>query len=137
MIAVSKAWHRTTAWVLGASATLFLMHTADELWSRWDFGAQLSSSTLAVLVMGGTVGAAFLALAGVLAANRWGLGLAALLGAFAAYSGGTHFFNTDGMDAARWLVVVPQVAMGLVLLVMAGREVLVTGVARRPRAAGL
>lgn len=115
-------WRQTTIWALAVSAIAAAMHSADELWSRWDYGAQVGDATIVSLTSGALTGIALLALGGVLTRHRWGSALAVAFGLFALYSGGTHLVNTDGMNALRWVVVAAQIGGALVLVVTASRD---------------
>lgn len=109
-------WNETSVWALAAAMVFSLMHVADELWSRWDFGENMVSSseqaslqTVPVLILG------LWAFAWLLLRRPWGYAVALALALAVLWTGGSHFINTDGMTAFRWGVVSLEVLSALVL----------------------
>lgn len=131
-------WGKTSAWALAAAAVLTAMHLADELWTRWDIAAsQISSGFEAALMVAGMLVIAFAAFAGILLERRWGSVLGVVFGLYAMWPPLTHFVSTSGMTTSRWAVEVLAALSGIVLVVAAGRELMLLRPATKAKPAGL
>lgn len=111
-------WNRNAVWATALTLVFSLMHVADELWSRWDFGDRsVTSGTEAALLTPGVFIIGLWAFAWILLQKPWGYALGLALGVAVLVTGGWHFVDTSGMTTFRWAVVTLEVLSAVALVV--------------------